>query len=351
MKLFAPIKVGQCDLSHRIVLAPLTRFRADRDVPCEQAITYYAQRASVPGTLLITEATFISTQAGGYANVPGIYNDEQIAAWRRITDAVHEKKSFIYCQLWYLGRAAVRKVLAEYGHDVRTSGTIPLNSAVRPMSVEEIQEAVKQYAQAAKNAIAAGFDGVEIHGANGYLIDQFLQDTCNNRTDEYGGSIENRVRFPLQVVNAVVNAIGSDRVGLRMSPWSPFQGMKMKDPKPTFIHYLERLPKLAYLHATEARVAGGVDNAGNESLDFIRDRWNGVFIVAGGYTLESAKVAAESGALVAIGRYFISNPDLVARYKLDVPLKKYNRDTFYSPGEEGYTTYEVDQELINRSNL
>ena len=336
----------------------LPRFRADPEyIPSAEAIKYYAQRAAVPGTLLITEATFISLNASGYPNIPGIWNSTQASAWRKITDAVHERGSFIYCQLWYLGRAARVSELAKHDLSLRSSGNIPIDvnaSTPRPMTVDEIEEAVREYANAAKTAIEAGFDGVEIHGANGYLIDQYLQTNSNNRTDQYGGSIENRVRFPLAVINAVVEAIGAERVGLRMSPFSSFQGMKMPDPRPTFSHYVSHLPRgLAYIHATEARVSGVLDLAENdqETLDFIRTRWTGPFIVAGGFTPSSAITAAKEDprTVVALGRYFISNPDLVAKVKLGVELRKYDRKTFYTSGVEGYTDYPVDQDLVHRA--
>ncbi|KAJ8595589.1 FMN-linked oxidoreductase [Rhizopogon salebrosus TDB-379] len=229
--LFTPIKVGRMNLSHRIVLAPLTRFRAyDTHVPGPHAATYYAQRASVPGTLLITEATYISQAAGGMDFVPGIYTQEHVAGWKKVTDAVHEKKSFIFCQLWALGRAAFPDVLVKEDNSPLVSASqIPLS--IRPDSIphalteSEIQTYIDAYVTAARNAMEAGFDGVEIHGANGYLIDQFLQEVSNTREDGWGGSVEKRARFAIEVVNAVVKEVGAERVGIRLSPWSPFQGM------------------------------------------------------------------------------------------------------------------------------
>lgn len=254
--LFKPLQVGPSQLQNRIVLAPLTRYRADSShVPLPFVAEYYAQRAAVPGTLLVTEATFISPKSSGYALLPGIYNAAQIAAWKKVTSAVHAKGSFIYMQLWALGRAAEPETLdAEFGKgavkfgsssDVSLYGNTP-----EPYTEAEIWQFVKDYAQAAKNAIEAGFDGVEIHGANGYLIDQFLQDTCNKRTDGWGGSVEKRARFGLEVVKAVVEAIGADRTGMRLSPYSESQGMRMEDPRPGFGYLLEELKmfKLAYLH-------------------------------------------------------------------------------------------------------
>lgn len=228
--LFTPIKVGSMNLSHRIVLAPLTRFRAhSTHVHGPYAATYYAQRASVSGTLLISEATYISQAAGGMDYVPGIYTQEQVAAWKEVTDAVHEKGSFIFCQLWALGRAAFPNVLVKENNSPLVSASnIPLS--IRPTAIphalteSEIKTYIANYAAAARYAIEAGFDGVEIHCANGYLIDQFLQEVSNVREDGWGGSIEKRSRFAIEVADAVVKEVGAERVGLRLSPWSPFQG-------------------------------------------------------------------------------------------------------------------------------
>ncbi|ODQ52355.1 NADH:flavin oxidoreductase/NADH oxidase [Saitoella complicata NRRL Y-17804] len=352
-KLFAPIKVGAMNLGHRVAMAPLTRFRADKDhVHTDLAVDYYTQRASEPGTLLITEATFISPQAGGYNNIPGIWNEAQIKAWKKITDAVHAKGCSMVMQLWALGRAADPSVLKADGYDYVSSSATPMAEgmpAPRELTVEEIKQYVADEAQAAKNAIAAGFDGVELHSANGYLVDQFLQDTCNKRTDNYGGSIENRARFALECMQAITEAVGQDRVGIRLSPWSEFQGMKMADPKPTFSYLVtelgNRFPELAYLHVVESRIAGNADQEENplEKSDFLKDLWQDkVFFTAGGYRTESAKEAAEhENTVVVMGRYFISNPDLVKRMKEDKPFNDYNRDTFYQYKEpsEGYTDY------------
>ncbi|CAE7207923.1 unnamed protein product, partial [Rhizoctonia solani] len=210
-KLFTPLQLGDLVLSHRVVMAPLTRFRADDNhVHTDLAVEYYAQRAEVPGTLLITEATFISPEAGGFDHIPGVWSDEQIAAWKKVTDAVHERRSYIYLQLWALGRAADPKVLAREGLPYVSSSPTPMEEGgpvPRELSKDEIKNYVDTYVKAAKNAVfKAGFDGVEIHSANGYLLDQFLQDVCNKRTDEYGGSIENRARFTLEVADAVTAA-------------------------------------------------------------------------------------------------------------------------------------------------
>ncbi|CCL99890.1 uncharacterized protein FIBRA_01915 [Fibroporia radiculosa] len=342
-KLFQPIRVGDFTLSHRIVLAPLTRYRAHKNhVHSDLAIEYYAQRASVPGTLLVTEATFISEKAGGYNNVPGIWNDEQVTAWKRITDAIHEKGSRVFCQLWALGRAANPDVLrAEGPHDLVSASDIALagHQPPRPLTIAEIKEYLETYATAARNAVRAGFDGVEIHSANGYLLDQFLQDVSNKRTDEYGGSIENRTRFALEVVDAISKAIGAPRVGIRISPWGQFQDMGMVDPRPTFSHLVRSIaqlhPNFAYLHLVEPRAHGNLDREvqEGESNDFLREIWSPrPFMSAGGYTRALAFEQSElSGDLIAFGRTFISNPDLPTRLAKDLPLARGDRDTYYIP--------------------
>ncbi|KZV68715.1 FMN-linked oxidoreductase [Peniophora sp. CONT] len=364
-KLFQPIKVGTSELKHRIVLAPLTRFRAnDAHEHTDLAVEYYVQRASTEGTLLITEATFIAPQAVGYANVPGIWNDAQIAAWKKVTDAVHAKGSSIYMQLWAHGRAALPEVLEKGGYDLVSASDIPIQEggpAPRPLRIEEIKEYVQLYAQAAKNAVhGAGFDGVEIHSANGYLLDQFLQTNSNKRTDEYGGSIENRIRFTSEVVQAVQAAVGPERTGIRISPWSPFQAMRMPDPIPTFTalvkHLVSAHPQLSYLHVVEPRISGNADSDGNdkESNDFVRALWSPKpLIVAGNFTRDTALEAAEKddSTLVGMGRYFISNPDLPKRWMVDAELTPYDRDTFYSKGPKGYTDWQFLAEGAEGSKL
>jgi NADPH2 dehydrogenase len=256
-------------------MAPLTRFRADDNhVPLPFVAEYYAQRASVPGTLLITEATFIAPEASGYGNVPGIWNADQIAAWKKVTAAVHKKGSFIYLQLWALGRAASAKVLEkEFGKKVTSASDISFKGGDKPtrLTEEQIWEFVGLYKQAALNSIEAGFDGVEIHGANGYLVDQFLQDVTNNRNDSWGGSVEKRARFGLEVAKAVVGAVGAERTAIRLSPFSEFQEMKMADPKPQFSYFVEQLKllRLSYLHVVESRIAGNADVESTEKIDFL----------------------------------------------------------------------------------
>ncbi|KZP26859.1 NADH:flavin oxidoreductase/NADH oxidase [Athelia psychrophila] len=365
MKLFEPIQVGNSSLLHRVVLAPLTRNRGtSAHVPGPTMPEYYAQRASVPGTLLVTEATFIAPQAGGYPNVPGIWNEEQIEGWKKVTAAVHEKGSFIYLQLWALGRAANPTQLAKEGVSggYVSSSSIPLKSQTeagvpppRTLDIAEVREYVQLYATAAENAIKAGFDGVEVHGANGYLIDQFTQDVSNKRTDAYGGSIENRARFALEIVDAIVKKIGAKKTGIRFSPWGYFQDMRMSDPIPTFSYLVSSLvsahPELAFVHVVEPRISGASDRTDvgdHEQNDFIRDitrKAGGItkVISAGGYTRQQAiEAAEEKGDLVAFGRAYIANPDLPTRLKEDIPLTLGNRKTYYIPGDFtgiGYTDY------------
>ncbi|KAL2141242.1 hypothetical protein VTI28DRAFT_2655 [Corynascus sepedonium] len=352
-RLFRPLSLSpSITLGHRIAMAPLTRFRSsDEYVPnVDLMAPYYSQRAtSLPGTLLVSEATFISRAAGGYPNVPGIYNAAQIEAWRRVTDAVHAKGGYIFCQLWSLGRAANPDVAAREGFRVHSSSAVPLPSdgddnkapvVPEAMTVEEIKERVREYATAARNAIEAGFDGVEIHGANGYLIDQFTQDTANQRTDEYGGSIENRARFALEVAQAVVEAIGAERTGIRLSPWSVFQGMKMEDPVPQFSYLISKLNALglAYLHLVQSRVAGNADvtETEDETLDFAVKLWDRPVLIAGSLTAEGAKDLVDKefpqkDVIATFGRSFISTPDLPFRIKEGIELNPYDRTTFYIP--------------------
>jgi NADPH2 dehydrogenase len=354
-RLFQPLRVGNVEVKHRLVLAPLTRMRATGGIPWDKAALYYAQRGTVPGTLLISEATFISEAAGGYPDAPGIYNAEQVKAWQPITKAVHDKGSFIYCQLWALGRASRPKVLKSLGHDLVSASDLPMDEkAPRPraLTTAEVEAYVQQYAKAAKLAVEAGFDGVELHGANGYLIDQFTQDVSNQRTDKYGGSIENRSRFALEAVRAVTEAIGAERTAIRLSPWSGFQGMRMGDRTiPQFSYLIKNLPKdLAYLHMTESRVQGIFDKKDDEAekLNFALDLWKGPFVVAGGFRPELAIQVAEQDdrTMIAFGRLWIRNPMLPAQIKLGLPLDKYDRSTFYTKTEKGYTDYPVDESLL-----
>ncbi|KAK0280097.1 hypothetical protein LTR35_008248 [Friedmanniomyces endolithicus] len=359
-RLFTPLKLGSRELSSRLAMAPLTRFRADDDhVQLPFAKDYYTQRACVPGTLIITEATFISPEAGGYANVPGIYNDAQIKAWKEIVDSVHEAGGIIYLQLWALGRAASAEVKKKEGTgDVVSASEVPMadnSPKPRALSEEEIQTYIKAYASGAKNAVeGAGFDGVEVHGANGYLVDAFTQDVSNKRTDRWGGSIENRTRFATSVTQAVVSAVGADKTGIRLSPWSTFQGMQMEDPIPTFSHLLHSLKemKLAYVHLVESRISGNADVETTGKIDPFIDIWAGTspILIAGGFKPDSTRRAVEEqykdkDAVVVFGRYFISNPDLVFRVQEGIELAAYDRETFYlAKSEKGYLDYPFSEE-------
>jgi NADPH2 dehydrogenase len=366
-KLFEPLQVGTNKLSNRLVMAPLTRFRADDNhVPLPMVKEYYAQRACVPGTLLITEATIINEPAGGYPNVPQIFSDAQIAAWKEIADAVHEKGSFLWLQLWALGRVADQEYKRSSGSgDLVSSSDVPVADgapAPRPLTEDEIQEYIQAYAAAAANAVKkAGLDGVEIHGANGYLIDQFTQDTANTRTDSWGGSVENRSRFGLEVTKAVVNAVGAERTGIRLSPWSSFQGMKMADPVPQFTHLIKGLKelKLAYLHLVESRIAGNADIEATEKNDDFIELWGNTspVFLAGGFTPESAHTVVDKqyknkDVAVVFGRYWISTPDLVYRIENGIELTPYNRDLFYNAKEaKGYTDYPFSEEFNKQSKI
>jgi NADPH2 dehydrogenase len=355
--------VGDCQLQHRVVLAPLTRFRSsDSHVPLPMVTEYYVQRASTPGTLLISEATLIAPEAGGYDNAPGIWNKDQIDSWREVTDAVHAKGSFIFLQLWAMGRAAIvfalKRELGQQAEVVSSSNiAFPKGSKPRPMTEWEIDDYVELYVQAARNSIDAGFDGVEIHCGNGYLLDQFQQDTCNKRTDKYGGSIENRARFPLMVARSVVEAIGAKKTAVRISPFSDYQGMKMDNPIPQFTYFVKHLKELelAYLHIVEARMAADKETKSRDSIDFLIDLWDNQspVILAGGFKSATARECVDDEYSdrdigIAFGRYFISNPDLVFRLQKGIPLALYNRATFYSlKEEEGYTDYPFHQKYLN----
>jgi 2,4-dienoyl-CoA reductase-like NADH-dependent reductase (Old Yellow Enzyme family) len=355
--LFQPLKVGDITLQHRIVMAPLTRFRANKQhVPLPLVKEYYGQRASVPGTLLITEATFISQRAAGYPNAPGIWTREQISAWKQVTDEVHAKGSHIYMQLWALGRVAIPDVANAEGFTIKAPSAIGLDGLAVPeeLTPEDIKSLVADHAQAAKNAMEAGFDGVELHGANGYLVDQFIQDTSNQRTDEFGGTIENRSRFPLQVLDALVTAIGSNKVGVRLSPWSDFQGMRMANPVSQFTHLISEAKKLnlAYLHIVEPRISGNADVEASDSNDFAVKAWGKTspLLIAGAFTPDSAKelideTHKDSEVAVVFGRYFLANPDLPFRIKKGLELSPYNRDTFYNAEDPvGYIDYPFSQQ-------
>ncbi|KAI9432674.1 hypothetical protein H4582DRAFT_2061507 [Lactarius indigo] len=357
-KLFQPIQVGNLNLQHRVVMAAVKRARADdRYVPGALGLEYYKQRTSTPGTLAITEGTFIALHAGGAANVPGIWNDEQIAGWKAITDAVHANGSFIYVQLWALGRAAEGDVLRKAGgFEVVAPSAIPLegHETPRPLTIPEIKEYVQLYATAAENAVLkAGFDGVEVIAAGGFLPDQFLQTITNTRTDEYGGSIENRLRFVLEVTDAVVKVVGEKRVGFRVGPYLTLQGMGMPDPIPTYTELVTRVrdtyPDLAYLHVIEitnmVRTFGQTET--KQPTKFLRDIWGKrPYIANGSYERDTAIEAVEKeGGLVSFGRYFISNVGvnyLIPSQRTlieNIVLALGDPKTWGTHGAEGYIDY------------
>ena len=357
--LFTPLQLGRATLQHRIVLAPLTRMRAGGSVPGPLNVEYYAQRTT-QGGLLIAEATPVSPQGHGHPNVPGIHSAAQIAGWKTVTDAVHAKGGVIYLQLWHTGRVSHSSHQPDGAAPVGPSairaegGTI--NAAFQPvpyevpraLAIEEIAPIVDTYRQAAANAIAAGFDGVEIHGANGYLLEQFLYTRTNTRTDAYGGSIENRSRLHLEVTDAVIREIGAERTGIRLSPWGIANDCSEADPVPLFTYLIGELAtrNLVYLHLIEPRASGTGkadifrDDQPSAAATF-RKLWPTVLIDAGGFTAETAPeaVSSDRADAVAFGRFFISNPDLVARIREGATFTPYHRPTFYGGGAEGYTDY------------
>jgi len=354
--LFTPTQVGPYVLQHRIVMAPLTRMRSEPgDLPSDLMVEYYRQRAT-EGGLIVSEATPISRQGYGYAGAPGIYKDDQIAGWRRVTDAVHGKGGSIFLQLWHVGRqshtdlqpngaapVAPSAIQAE-GYAYSKNGEVPF-SMPRALDRDEIPAIVEEFRQGAERALLAGFDGIEIHGANGYLPDQFLQDGTNKRTDDYGGALENRARFMLEVTEAAVSVWGGRRVGVRLSPSGTYGDMSDSNPQRTFGYVAEQLNRfgLAYLHVIEPRIKGIelIRDEAPVAAKHLRKLFKGALIAAGGFTRESAEgiLAVGDADLVAFGRYFISNPDLPNRFRVGAPLNAYDRDSFYGGDHRGYTDY------------
>ena len=351
--LFSPIQLGAYKLPNRIVMAPLTRNRAgEGNVPQPLNALYYEQRASAG--LIITEASQISPQGMGYPATPGIYSAEQIAGWQQVTRAVHEKGGRIFLQLWHVGRISHPSLQPDGATPVAPSAIQPQGEAMtydgmqpfvtpRALELDEIPGIVDQYRQAAKNAQEAGFDGVEVHGANGYLLDQFLRDGTNHRTDAYGGSVENRARLLLEVTEAVVEVFGGQRVGVRLSPSSTFNDMTDSDPRATFGYAVQALNSfnLAYLHLLEPSESdlrhGGTAIPTKE----FRPLYDGNLMVNWDYDQEAGNRAIASGDadLVSYGKLFIANPDLPERFEKNAPLNEPNPETFYGGGTEGYTDY------------
>jgi N-ethylmaleimide reductase len=351
--LFTPIQLGRYELPNRIVMAPLTRNRAGAgNVPQPLNALYYQQRASAG--LIITEASQVSPQGVGYPATPGIHSAEQVEGWKTVTQAVHDKGGRIFLQLWHVGRISHPSLQPDGALPVAPSAIQPKGDAMtysgmqpfvipRALELEEIPSIIDQYRQGAKNALEAGFDGVEIHGANGYLLDQFLRDGTNQRTDAYGGSLENRARLLLEVTQAVVDVWGSDRVGVRLSPSGTFNDMADSDPRATFGYAIQALNafNLAYLHLLEPSEAdlryGGIPIPTRE----FRPLYDGTLMVNWGYDQASGHQAIAEGYadLVSYGTLFIANPDLPRRFQENAPLNAPNPDTFYGGGAEGYTDY------------
>ncbi len=362
-QLFTPLQIGPMTLKHRVVMAPLTRSRSVQpgDVPGDLMLEYYTQRAS-DGGFIVSEATPISTSGHGWFGAPGMYSDQQVEGWKKIVGSVHAKGGWMFSQLWHTGRSANSESMG---------GATPVSASVNPsywqdgsdhpvsapsgwvnpsphraLDISEISGIVDDYRKAATRAKAAGFDGVELHAGNGYLVDQFLQDGSNKRTDAYGGSIENRSRFLLEVLEAMVSVWGGDRVAVRLAPSGTWNGMSDSNPQALFGYVAEQLNRfgLAYLHIIEPRVKGNivlVEGQEPVASERLRKIFKGRIIAAGGFEPETAKEIVEKGDAdaVAFGRHFVSNPDLPKRIKLGVPLNDYDRDTFYTFDARGYTDY------------
>ena len=357
-RLYTSVKVGPYQLSHRVVMAPLTRLRSTQpsDAASEMMAVHYGQRAS-HGGLQIAEGTAVSLSARSYLGAPAIYSEEQVAGWKKVTDAVHAKGGRIFVQLFHGGRQShtfmtgggapvAPSVVPEYqGVALTDEGFVPA-SPHRALGIEEIPAIIEDFRHAAKMALKAGFDGVELHGANGYLPDQFLQDGTNKRTDAYGGPVENRARFMLELVDALASVWGAERVGVRISPSGEWGEISDSDPDATFGYLAGKLDAygLAYLHIIEPRIKG--DDTLHEGQDDVaaatlRKFFKGTIIAAGGFTRETAQdiVARGDADLVAFGRHFSANPDLPERLKRDLPLNHYKRDAFWGGDESGYNDF------------
>ncbi|MBU1213848.1 MAG: alkene reductase [Gammaproteobacteria bacterium] len=351
--LFTPTTLGKMQLKNRIVMSPMTRSRAIGNVPNELMEKYYALRADAG--LLITEGTSPSANGVGYARIPGLYSEEQVQGWKRVTDAVHAKGGKMFVQLMHTGRVShpanmqpgtrivAPSAVALAGDMWTDSNGMQPYPAPTEMSEEDIATAIAEYAQASRNAIAAGFDGVELHGANGYLIDQFFNTASNQRTDQWGGTVENRIRFAVEVAKACAAAIGADRVGMRISPYGVFNGA-VSDAKmdALYLRLVEELNEicLVYIHVVD-HSSMGAPEVSPELKQKIRANFKGKYIISGGYDAAraNADLDAQKGDLVAFGRPFISNPDLVSKLQSGADLTPPDMATFYTPGEKGYTDY------------
>ncbi|WP_019565234.1 alkene reductase [Agrobacterium sp. 10MFCol1.1] len=363
--LFEPAQAGDIALANRIVMAPLTRNRSPGAIPNNLNATYYEQRTTAG--LIVTEGTPISQQGQGYADVPGLYKKEAVEGWKKITDGVHVAGGKIVAQIWHVGRISHTSLQPHGGQPVAPSaiiaksktyiinddgtGAFAETSEPRALTIDDIGLILEDYRTGARAALEAGFDGVEIHAANGYLIEQFLKSSTNQRTDEYGGSIENRARFLLEVVDAVAEEIGAGRTGIRLSPVTPANDIFEADPQPLYNYVAEELGKrnLAFIHVVEGATGGPRDfKQGDKPFDYAAFKaayrnagGKGLWIANNGYDRESAIEAVESGKVdaVAFGKAFIANPDLVRRLKDNAPLNEPNQPTFYGGGAEGYTDY------------
>jgi len=382
--LLTPLKVGRMDLLHRIALAPLTRARATPNalVPNDMHVEYYSQRAT-KGGLMISEATYVSPESIAYHRSPGIFTEEQVEAWKRVTQAVHDKGGYIFCQLWHPGRIAhasfaehpLVKAQAKPTPPGVSSSTTKLEQATltfegkfvesntpRALETEEIPRLIEDFVLAARNAIAAGFDGVELHAASGYIVDQFINDGVNKRTDQYGGSVENRVRLVHELIDALIAEVGADRVGCRLGPHdntNPSNGLSDSNPDETYGFAIRELSKrnMAYLSIQEPRWSplyqGHVSedpahNMPSINADKFRPMYGGVMLGAGGYTPISGTGAYVHGKydLIGFGRWFIANPDLVSRIQYGQPLNVYVRDLFYAGETAGYTDYPTFEQVL-----
>lgn len=369
--IFKPITVGKNKLLNRIVFAPSTRFRALSDhSPSDLQLEYYDQRSKVPGTLLIVEGTLVSPKTGSYKSVPAIYTEKHAREWKKITDKVHENGSFMSVQLWGLGRVADPVQTKKEGQKLKAPSALyesarlekqakQAGNEIEAYTTEEVDELVEEYAKAAKLSVAAGFDYLELHAAHGYLFNQFFAPSSNRRTDKYGGSLENRARFLLKVIDRMSEEVGSEKVAVRLSPWATVQGIQAQreeeHPITTYSYILHELQKradagrpIAYVSIVEPRVSGifdvdEKDIAGDN--DFVKNVWKGVVLKAGNYTYDAPEFKllledTEDGrTLVGFSRYFISNPDLVARLRDGRELNPYDRKTFYHSSNYGYNTY------------
>jgi len=357
-KLMSAVKVGPYEISHRVVLAPLTRMRAEAGAkPGPLMAEYYAQRTS-KGGLLIAEATIAAENGNGYLGAPGLYDDGQIAGWKLVTDAVHAKGGKIFLQLYHAGRQSNKDVqpagsipvgpseVPHGGVAYTTEGWVP-NTPNRALTIPEIEGLVESFRLAAFRGKEAGFDGVELHAANGYLFDQFLQDGSNKRTDIYGGSFENRARFLLDATKAVISIWGSDKVAVRVGPSGNWGDMSDTNPEGLFTYVAQQLStlNLAYLHLIEPRIAGNIEDETKDQApvasQLVRKHFKGTLIAAGGFNALSAEALLQAGDadLIAFGRHFIANPDLPARIRNNWPLNDYDRPSFFGGTEAGYTDY------------